>query len=187
MWVVTTLLCAMRDDSVGGKPLRPFGPPPLQGGGVFPCTKSFRARNNRFQGLEHPVPKPGTPRFRCLKLSCLDIRNCFEFLQKVFSSLDVLVFVCALGDFPAIFVSVLRQIARYLPHHRNKTASKTHPKSSHDKFKTVSYILFRGREPPLLIHPRKALDDFDFPLPRIIPTEFLLRLLYPSKERNPIL
>ena len=37
------------------------------------------------------------------------------------------------------------------------------------------YILFRGREPPPLIHPRKTLDDFDFPLPRIIPTEFLLR------------
>ena len=62
MWVVTTLLCAMRDDSVGGKPLRPFGPPPLQGGGVFPCTKSFRARNNLFQGLEHQIPKPETLR-----------------------------------------------------------------------------------------------------------------------------
>ena len=61
MWVVTTLLCAMRDDSVGGKPLRPFGPPPLQGGGVFPCIKNFRVRNNRFQGLEHQIPKPGTP------------------------------------------------------------------------------------------------------------------------------
>ena len=34
--------------------------------------------------------------------------------------------------------SVLRQIARYLPHHRSKNASKTHPKSSHDKFKTAS-------------------------------------------------
>ncbi|MBM6946973.1 hypothetical protein H6B32_17765, partial [Bacteroides gallinaceum] len=33
---------------------------------------------------------------------------------------------------------VLRQIARYLPHHRSKNASKTHPKSSHDKFKTAS-------------------------------------------------
>ena len=32
----------------------------------------------------------------------------------------------------------LRQIARYLPHHRSKNASKTHPKSSHDKFKTAS-------------------------------------------------
>ena len=45
------------------------------------------------------------------------MRSCFEFLQKVF---------------------VLRQIARYLPHHRSKNASKTHPKSSHDKFKTAS-------------------------------------------------
>ena len=44
------------------------------------------------------------------------LRSCFEFLQKVF----------------------LRQIARYLPHHRSKNASKTHPKSSHDKFKTAS-------------------------------------------------
>ncbi|WP_204502718.1 hypothetical protein, partial [Bacteroides gallinaceum] len=33
---------------------------------------------------------------------------------------------------------VLRQIARYLPHHRSENASKTHPKSSHDKFKTAS-------------------------------------------------
>ena len=34
------------------------------------------------------------------------------------------------------------------------------------------YILFRGREPPPLILPRKALDDFDFPLTRIIPLNF---------------
>ena len=40
-----------------------------------------------------------------------ELRNCFEFLQKVFFLLDVLVFVCALGDFPASFASVLRQIA----------------------------------------------------------------------------
>ena len=33
---------------------------------------------------------------------------------------------------------MLRQIARYLPHHTNGNASKTHPKSAHDKFKTVS-------------------------------------------------
>ncbi|MBM6946830.1 hypothetical protein H6B32_16960, partial [Bacteroides gallinaceum] len=33
---------------------------------------------------------------------------------------------------------VLRQIARYLPHHKSENASKTHPKSSHDKFKTAS-------------------------------------------------
>ena len=31
-----------------------------------------------------------------------------------------------------------RQIARYLPHHTSENASKTHPKSSHDKFKTAS-------------------------------------------------
>ena len=36
------------------------------------------------------------------------------------------------------FSCVLRQIARYLPHHRSENASKTHPKSSHDKFKTAS-------------------------------------------------
>ena len=41
------------------------------------------------------------------------VRSCFEFLQ-------------------------LRQIARYLPHHRSGNATKTHPKSSHDKFKTAS-------------------------------------------------
>ena len=50
-------------------------------------------------------------------------RNCFEFLQKVFL---------------VLMHSVLRQIARYLPHHTSENASKTHPKSSHDKFKTVS-------------------------------------------------
>ena len=33
-----------------------------------------------------------------------------------------------------------RQIARYLPHHRSENASKTHPKSSHDKFKTASKL-----------------------------------------------
>ena len=39
----------------------------------------------------------------------------------------------------AIFwAPVLRQIARYLPHHRSENASKTHPKASHDKFKTAS-------------------------------------------------
>ncbi|WP_204502689.1 hypothetical protein, partial [Bacteroides gallinaceum] len=36
---------------------------------------------------------------------------------------------------------VLRQIARYLPHHRSGNASKTHPKSSHDKFKTASEFI----------------------------------------------
>ena len=76
MWVVTTLLCAMRDDNVGGKPLRPCGPPPLQGGGVptmqqkfqspehrvsEPGTPSFKARNTQFQTL-------GTPSFKRLKL-----------------------------------------------------------------------------------------------------------------------
>ena len=38
------------------------------------------------------------------------------------------------------FSCVLRQIARYLPHHRSENASKTHPKSSHDKFKTASKL-----------------------------------------------
>ena len=52
------------------------------------------------------------------------LRSCFEFLQKVFLGLM----------YPFSF----RQIARYLPHHRSKNASKTHPKSSHDKFKTAS-------------------------------------------------
>ena len=43
----------------------------------------------------------------------------------------------------AIFL--LRQIARYLPHHRSENASKTHPKSSHDKFKTASKPLRQMR------------------------------------------
>ena len=46
--------------------------------------------------------------------------------------------MCALGYFLVFSASVLRQIARYLPHHTNGNASKTHPKSAHDKFKTVS-------------------------------------------------
>ena len=66
------------------------------------------------------------------------LKKLFWISTKSFFLLDVLVFVCALGDFPASFTSVLRQIARYLPHHGSKTDSKTHPKSSHDKFKTVS-------------------------------------------------
>ena len=65
-------------------------------------------------------------------------RSCFEFLQKVFLGLMYPFFVCALGDFLVFFALVLRQIARYLPHHRSENASKTHPKSSHDKFKTAS-------------------------------------------------
>ena len=42
--------------------------------------------------------------------------------------------------FSCVLWAILRQIARYLPHHRSENASKTHPKSSHDKFKTASYI-----------------------------------------------
>ena len=48
-------------------------------------------------------------------------------------------FSCVLwAIFLVLFAPVLRQIARYLPHHRSENASKTHPKSSHDKFKTAS-------------------------------------------------
>jgi len=49
--------------------------------------------------------------------------------------------VCALGDFLVLSAPVLRQIARYLPHHKSGNATKTHPKSSHDKFKTASEFL----------------------------------------------
>ena len=98
-------------------------------------------------------------------VACLDtrfyprgslLRNCFEFLQKVFLGL-MCSFSCVLWaifwSFPLLLVfsaSVLRQIARYLPHHTNGNASKTHPKSAHDKFKTVSKSAslkppFRGR------------------------------------------
>ena len=58
------------------------------------------------------------------------LRSCFEFLQKVFLGL-----MCS-----------FRQIARYLPHHRSENASKTHPKSSHDKFKTASKNAGSGRK-----------------------------------------
>ena len=59
-------------------------------------------------------------------------------------------FSCVLwAIFLVLSAPVLRQIARYLPHHRSENASKTHPKSSHDKFKTASQSCienyFRGR------------------------------------------
>ena len=46
----------------------------------------------------------------------------------------------------------IRQIARYLPHHRSKNASKTHPKSSHDKFKTASKFQDKSSKAPLNEH-----------------------------------
>ena len=50
-------------------------------------------------------------------------------------------FSCVLwAIFLVLFAPALRQIARYLPHHRSENASKTHPKSSHDKFKTASKL-----------------------------------------------
>ena len=55
------------------------------------------------------------------------LRSCFEFLQKVFLGLMYLFSCVALGDFLVLFAPVLRQIARYLPHHRSENASKTHP------------------------------------------------------------
>ena len=44
--------------------------------------------------------------------------------------------VCVWGDF-FLSVSVFHQIARYLLHHRSGNALKTHPQTSHEKFKTV--------------------------------------------------
>jgi len=65
--------------------------------------------------------------------------------SKKFSGLDVFIFVCALGEFLVLSASVLRQIARYLPHHTSENDSKTHPKSSHDKFKTISKKLRQSK------------------------------------------
>ena len=58
----------------------------------------------------------------------------------------------------AIFWS-LRQIARYLPHHRSENASKTHPKSLHDKFKTASDSLVRKSS---LVHGGRFPDMTNF-------------------------
>ncbi|CCZ68830.1 unknown [Bacteroides sp. CAG:702] len=60
-------------------------------------------------------------------------------------------FSCVLwAIFLVLSASVLRQIARYLPHYRSENASKTHPKSSHDKFKTVSKIVnIESRKHPM--------------------------------------
>ena len=72
------------------------------------------------------------------------LRSCFEFLQKVFLGL-MYPFSCVLWaifwPLPLLFFVRFRQIARYLPHHRSENASKTHPKSSHDKFKTASEFI----------------------------------------------
>ena len=46
--------------------------------------------------------------------------------------------------FSCVLWAIFRQIARYLPHHRSENASKTHPKSSHDKFKTASNASIEG-------------------------------------------
>ena len=64
------------------------------------------------------------------------LRSCFEFLQKVFLGL-MYPFSCVLW---AIFWPF-----SLLPHHRSKNASKTHPKSSHDKFKTASKSFAKGK------------------------------------------
>ncbi len=66
-----------------------------------------------------------------------NIRSCFEFLQKVFLGL-MYPFSCVLW---AIFWSFPLLLARYLPHSKDArfcVSTKTHPKSSHDKFKTAS-------------------------------------------------
>ena len=56
-------------------------------------------------------------------------------------------FSCVLwAIFLVLFAPVLRQIARYLPHHRSENASKTHPKSAHDKFKTASYFIGKFKQ-----------------------------------------
>ena len=56
------------------------------------------------------------------------VRSCFEFLQKVFLGL-MYPFSCVLW---AIFWSF------------SLLSSKTHPKSSHDKFKTASKVALEG-------------------------------------------
>ena len=51
-------------------------------------------------------------------------------------------FSCVLwAIFLVLFAPVFRQIARYLPHHRSENASKTHPKSSHGKFKNSFFYV----------------------------------------------
>ena len=45
------------------------------------------------------------------------LETVLNFYKKFFSQFDAFIFVCALGDFLALLASVLRQIARYLPHH----------------------------------------------------------------------
>ena len=70
----------------------------------------------------------------------IHIKKLFWISPKSFSHLDVSAFECALGDFFVLSASVLCQIARYLPHHTSGNTSKTHPKSAHDKFKTVSKV-----------------------------------------------
>ena len=59
-------------------------------------------------------------------------------------------FSCVLwAIFLVLFAPVLRQIARYLPHHKSENASKTHPKSSHHKSENASKT-----------HPKSSHDKF---------------------------
>ena len=110
--------------------------------------------------------------------------------SKSFSWLDVSVFVCALGDFLVLFAPVLRQIARYLPHHRSENASKTHSKSSHDKFKTASYLLpldeinHGGQMVAIAVQPTPSglrtvgiTGIFSFGLEQIVAFEYLMALV----------
>ena len=62
----------------------------------------------------------------------------FRMVTKDFLVL-MFTFSCVLGAILGdLSASVLRQTARYLPHHTSGNVSKTYPKSARDKFKTVS-------------------------------------------------
>lgn len=52
----------------------------------------------------------------------------------------MVVFAYALSVFSVISAPLLRQIARYLPHPSDRSASKSHLKSLAEKIKTVSYL-----------------------------------------------
>ena len=66
--------------------------------------------------------------------ACLTVLN---FSKKFFLVWCIRFRVC-FGRFFVLSASVLRQIVRYLSHHTNGNASKTHSKPAHDEFKTVS-------------------------------------------------
>ena len=122
----------------------------------YACTVIYRLfllqNDKALSGLRHPhILLKARPHQNEWNLFSY-LRSCFEFLQKVFLGL-MYPFSCVLWAVFWSFSLLFCQIARYLPHHRSENASKTHPKSSHDKFKTASKIIECPQTAHVMIEP----------------------------------